>query len=307
MKLSVVIPVYNKAAYVAQCLERILQQDFDDYEVVCVNDGSTDDSGTICDDWAHRDRRICVIHTANGGVTAARRRGVEAARGEYVVFVDADDELLPNALQTLYSAIVQSGTDEVIATFWTHQGIASPVVYGGLIQDTTQLIIDIVTGKSRFPILWAAIFRKSVLENCLNTPREVIEGEDKLMQMQVLMKGSTVCFIRDCVYLYNWGIPNSRRHTLSLAMAYDQALRQTLLPRWAEMEVAYRLHQVKEYERFLLERQYEVRALYYAQELATLPAGIPLFHRALWHLPPAMARCIVYLYKEYIRFKQKGI
>ena len=131
MKISIVIPVYNKAAYIDGCMECLLQQDFDSFEVICVCDGSTDNSGEICDQWAGKDQRIRVIHKDNGGVTAARRRGVEEAQGQYVMFVDADDKLLPGALKTMYQAIEQSQADEVIATFTTHEGVASPVVYQG--------------------------------------------------------------------------------------------------------------------------------------------------------------------------------
>ena len=87
MKVSIVIPVYNKAEYICDCLESILQQDFEDFEILVVDDGSTDDSGSICDEKAAQNSRIRVIHTENGGVTAARRKGVEQAVGEYIMFV----------------------------------------------------------------------------------------------------------------------------------------------------------------------------------------------------------------------------
>ena len=131
MEISIVIPVYNKAEYINGCMDCLLQQDFDDFEVICVCDGSTDNSGEICDQWAAKEQRIRVIHKDNGGVTAARRRGVEEAQGKYVMFVDADDKLLPGALSTMHQAIEQSQADEVIATFKTHEGLASPVVYQG--------------------------------------------------------------------------------------------------------------------------------------------------------------------------------
>ena len=85
MKVSIVIPVYNKAEYICNCLKSILQQDFEDFEILVVDDGSTDDSGRICDEEAAQDSRIRVIHTENGGVTAARRKGVEQAVGEYIL------------------------------------------------------------------------------------------------------------------------------------------------------------------------------------------------------------------------------
>ena len=131
MKISVVIPVYNKAEYIGGCLESLLQQNFDSFEIICVCDGSTDNSADICDQWAAKEQRIRVIHKDNGGVTEARRRGVEEAQGQYLMFVDADDKLLPGAMQLLYDTIEQSQADEVIATFHTHLGIASLLTGGG--------------------------------------------------------------------------------------------------------------------------------------------------------------------------------
>ena len=131
MEISVVIPVYNKAEYLDSCFNSILKQDFDAFEVVVVNDGSTDGSGNICDKWAEQDKRLRIIHTENGGVTAARRKGVEAARGKYVVFADADDELLQGALQSLYRTIEDTQADEVIARYRSQDKVVSPIVFSG--------------------------------------------------------------------------------------------------------------------------------------------------------------------------------
>ena len=117
MEISVIIPVYNKEAYVEQCFRQLMAQDFDSFEIIAIDDGSTDGSGKICDKMAQEDERIRVIHTANGGVTAARRRGLEEAQGRYIMFVDSDDELLPGALSTMHQVIEETGADEVIATY----------------------------------------------------------------------------------------------------------------------------------------------------------------------------------------------
>lgn len=307
MEISIVIPVYNKADYISQCLDSLLKQDFGSFEIVAVNDGSTDESGAICDRMAETDGRIRVIHQQNGGVTAARKTGVEAAEGRYIVFVDADDQLLPGALATLHQAIEAAGADEVIATFCTQDGVHSPVVYEGLQPDTDTMIRAIVTGKKRFPILWAVIFRKEILSGCLNTPREIIEGEDLMMQVQVLMKQPRVWFIKDCVYAYNLGLPNSRRHTLERAQLYDQILRDTLAPKWPTMQTAYVLHQLKECEQFIVEGQPEVKKTYYRQAIGPLPQGIPLYNRIVWALPPALSLWLIRLYKKLIRIKQHNL
>lgn len=92
-KLSVIVPVYNTEKYLRECIDSILAQTFTDFELILVDDGSTDGSGAICDEYAGKDNRIRVIHQENGGVTVARRKGVCCACGEYITFVDSDDWL----------------------------------------------------------------------------------------------------------------------------------------------------------------------------------------------------------------------
>lgn len=102
---SVIVPVYNVEQYLEQCLESILAQNYDDYEVICVNDGSTDSSREILTAWESRMPQMRVIDRENGGLSAARNTGLEAATGEYVVFVDSDDWVEPNMLDTLAKSI----------------------------------------------------------------------------------------------------------------------------------------------------------------------------------------------------------
>ena len=89
--ISVIVPVYNVEAYVAKCIESIQNQSYQHLEIILVDDGSTDDSGDICDQYAAYDDRIKVIHQENGGLSAARNTGIEAANGDYIGFVDSDD------------------------------------------------------------------------------------------------------------------------------------------------------------------------------------------------------------------------
>lgn len=91
--LSIIVPVYDTEAYLRECLDSLLRQSFADYELVLVDDGSTDGCGALCDEYARRDGRIRVIHQANGGLSAARNAGLDAATGTYVTFVDSDDSV----------------------------------------------------------------------------------------------------------------------------------------------------------------------------------------------------------------------
>ena len=102
---SIIIPVYNVAPYLRECLDSVLAQTFKDWEAICVDDGSTDESGKILDEYGARDKRFRVVHQVNAGVSAARNRGLEEAKGEWVWFVDADDAVKGDALAELWCEI----------------------------------------------------------------------------------------------------------------------------------------------------------------------------------------------------------
>ena len=115
--ISVIVPVYNVAAYLPECLDSILSQDYDKLEVILIDDGSTDDSGTICDDYAARDGRVRVIHQKNGGAAAAKNAGLRAATGEYLSFVDSDDFLEPNVYGYMLSLLRTYDVDAAVFAF----------------------------------------------------------------------------------------------------------------------------------------------------------------------------------------------
>ena len=112
--VSVIMPVYNTASYLAEAVESVTNQSFSDWELILINDGSTDDSGTICESYAASDPRIHVIHQENRGLSAARNTGLRTASGEYIQFLDSDDWLFPDALEVLLKAITAFQTDMVI-------------------------------------------------------------------------------------------------------------------------------------------------------------------------------------------------
>ena len=106
--VSVIVPVYKTEQYLDKCIQSIIDQTLDNIEVILVDDGSPDSCGKICDLYANKDSRIKVIHKKNEGVSAARNDGIHAATGEYLIFVDSDDYLPINALQSLYEVIINT-------------------------------------------------------------------------------------------------------------------------------------------------------------------------------------------------------
>ncbi len=110
-KVSVIVPVYKVEKYLRKCVDSILNQTFSDFELWLVDDGSPDNCPAICDEYAEKDNRIKVIHKANGGLSDARNAALDVMTGEYVTFVDSDDYIAPDMLETFYDAIVRNNAD----------------------------------------------------------------------------------------------------------------------------------------------------------------------------------------------------
>lgn len=116
-RISVIIPVYNTERYIRQCLDSVVTQTESDIEIILIDDGSTDASPAICDEYASIDDRVRVIHKKNGGVSAARNAGIREAKGKFVTFVDSDDYLESDALTTAYNAIISNKADLLVWNF----------------------------------------------------------------------------------------------------------------------------------------------------------------------------------------------
>lgn len=112
--LSIVVPVYNIEKYISECIESILCQEYTDIEIILVDDGSTDRSGTICESYKDKYQNILVIHKPNGGLSSARNAGLKAAKGDYVLFFDGDDTLSENCLSKIMPGIIKAGADITI-------------------------------------------------------------------------------------------------------------------------------------------------------------------------------------------------
>lgn len=113
-KISVIIPVYNVEAYLNRCVESIVNQTYNNLEIILVDDGSPDKCSQICDDWEKRDKRIVVIHKENGGLSSARNTGLSVAHGDYIAFVDSDDYISPKMLDILMASVMDDDVDVAV-------------------------------------------------------------------------------------------------------------------------------------------------------------------------------------------------
>lgn len=124
-KISIVIPIYNDEKYISQCLNSIINQTYKNIEIILIDDGSTDNSKNICDEYAKKDKRVKVFHQKNSGVSKARNKGLDNITGDYVMFVDSDDWLEPNACEVLIEKIVNERLDVLIFNFYNEYSAKS--------------------------------------------------------------------------------------------------------------------------------------------------------------------------------------
>ncbi len=117
--ISIIVPVYNVENKINRCLDCLVNQTYKDIEILFIDDGSVDNSGNICDEYAERDKRIQVIHKKNGGVSTARNKGLEVAKGKYIMFVDSDDYLEKNTCEVMIDAIEKYDVDLIVASYNT--------------------------------------------------------------------------------------------------------------------------------------------------------------------------------------------
>lgn len=200
--ISVVVPVYNVAAYLEMCLQSLLAQDYAALEVLLIDDGSTDDSGKICDAYAAQDSRIRVIHQKNGGAAAAKNAGLRVAAGEYLMFLDSDDYLEPGACRHVVELLERHGADVVQC------GIR--YVYRGSVKEfIPEQSGHVFTGKEylrRFASDWTCglmtdkLFRRSIFDGIFFGEGRKIDDEYFTYQ-GVMNAGKVVC---DDRVIYNY-------------------------------------------------------------------------------------------------------
>lgn len=162
--LSIIIPVYNVAPYLRECLDSVLAQTYTDWEAICVDDGSTDGSGAILDEYAARDSRFRVIHQMNSGVAIARSVGIAEARGEYVGWVDSDDYVEPVHFAGLISVAETSGADIV----WSDHKLikdSSICEVNHSCEENPDVLLAEILMRKQMGSLWDKIFKRSFVEN----------------------------------------------------------------------------------------------------------------------------------------------
>lgn len=165
-RVSVIVPVYNVEKYLRQCLDSIMSQTFTEWECVVVDDGSTDNSGSICDEYAGIDNRFKVIHTPNQGVAEARNIAIRESRGNFIAFCDSDDWMEPQLIQTLYQLIVDNGADVSQVGFWKEfNGYRHKKYLGEDVRfhHKGDVILKLLDGNEIPSYLWNKMFKREIV------------------------------------------------------------------------------------------------------------------------------------------------
>ena len=213
--ISIIVPVYNAESYLPQCIDSICNQTYRELEIILVDDGSTDTSPRICDYFAAKDERICVIHKKNEGLVKARKTGLEASKGNYIGYIDSDDWIEPNMYERLFTILINEEVDIAMCGRYEDSDESRKAVYHGFEEgryNKTELIKKIypnmIVNKDFFewgvfPGVWDKLFRRESLEQFqLAVDDRLTMGEDAACVYPCLLQADSIYILHECLYHY---------------------------------------------------------------------------------------------------------
>ena len=204
--VSIIVPVYNAEKYLGECLDSLVKQTLGDIEIVAVDDGSTDSSAAILANYAQRDSRVRVIPQENGGVSRARNAGLEAARGEYVLFVDSDDYVRLDACEFLVNRVSESGADIVVfggKTFPTKRWADDSFAKRNRICRKSEIVDALFSEAGGVPLMCNKLYSTELLRRIdAKLPVDLSLGEDHVFQLRVFPHAKCVEYSGEVLYFY---------------------------------------------------------------------------------------------------------
>lgn len=220
-KISIIVPVYNVSNYIRRCVESILGQTYENFELLLIDDGSTDSSGLICDELALISDKIKVCHQQNKGVSVARNEGVSIATGEYITFVDSDDFVAPEYLQHLFQGTLMGECGLVQAGY-----VADPVNSGKVVKCIDHATVtcdgDIIFTKIR-GLVWSKLFlRDVIIDNSIMFRPGLTLAEDLCFVLDYLYFIENVAFIEATDYFYDIRENSASRKIHKVVNLYDE-------------------------------------------------------------------------------------
>lgn len=256
--ISVIVPVYNVEEYLPKCLDSIINQTYKNLEIIVVNDGSTDNSGKICDEYAAKNKRIKIIHKTNGGVVKARIEGFNNSTADYIMFVDSDDYIGERTLEIMYETLHTYDVDLVCSQYFD--------CFGELVQKSPvrpkpgfydkDVIIDFLKNRFLYDVytnlagiahpLWAKLVKKYKIEQCLEAGEGLFWGEDQVSLLKILYNIDTMFVLPDYLYFY-------RQREGQVTKTYRSQL-------WENINLCFEKLEIVDTENYLTE-QFKLRKL----------------------------------------------
>lgn len=204
-KLSIIVPVFNVENYLRRCIDSLISLDNDNVEIIIVDDGSTDTSGAICNEYSNR-ANIRVIHKENGGLSDARNEGLNCASGEYIWFVDSDDYVL-NVFDRILNVITNFKPDIIVMNYVMHNGdktynkmhtvLSEEQLYAG-----EEFLTMVLENKEYYVPVWTNIFSKKYLDCNGFRFRKGIYHEDEQLTPYLFLAAKKICYLDECAYRY---------------------------------------------------------------------------------------------------------
>lgn len=238
IKISVIIPIYNSRKFIRQCLDSVMYQTFPEFEVICIDDGSSDGSYSILLEYSLQHKNITVVRQQNMGQGPARNKGVTLAMGKYIKFVDADDYLHPDALRILYETAERTKADIVVSKAFcvneTGDIVSVLKMWNNLIGNYPKKELSNIDffNNACSPVLWDKLIKADIAKTCLSPALK--RGQDFITLIKYLALSNKVFFIDDKLYYY--------RHHVSSVMATPVS-RTTIMSDFATEKMAIKVMQ----------------------------------------------------------------
>lgn len=204
-KISVIVAAYNVEKYIHECIDSILAQTFDDYEVIIIDDGSSDSTAVFCDEYSRQSEKISVYHQTNGGVSSARNTGIKKANGEYICFIDGDDYISQGYLEKMYLAAIENDADVVICNYSKVRSDGQILRENVYAKNETVCSREALSWLYRkhgwtYVVVWNHLYKKSIFDR-VHFPTGKIH-EDEYVAHEVFFECETITSISDLLYFY---------------------------------------------------------------------------------------------------------
>lgn len=205
-EVTIIVPVYNVEKYLNKCIDSILSQTFNNFELILIDDGSTDSSGNICDEYLNKDKRVKVIHKENGGVSSARNAGLDIAKGKYISFVDSDDYISDYYIEKLYNNIKDNNADISICGcngfLKEKENNLNNIIYDIDILESKDALLKLYNVNTRFiyVTVYLKMYKKSLFDN-IRFPLGKI-NEDSFIIYKLYLKSNKIIYNNSKLYFY---------------------------------------------------------------------------------------------------------